>query len=123
MASQMTPRISTRAAWLCAAISLLTLAGCAGGEGRPRPFQVGTTTFDPDLPPEEGSGKERREPLPERHRVLGTRQDLRVPPERVHASRQLSRPQCPPRLVEAVPKEPKRLNQVVFRFDGVARFV
>jgi polygalacturonase len=48
----MISRISTRAAWLCAAISLLTLAGCAGGEGRPRPFQVGTTTFDPNLPPE-----------------------------------------------------------------------
>lgn len=52
MALQKTSTTSARAALLaCGAIALLS-TGCPGGQGRPRPFQVGTTTFDPDLPPE-----------------------------------------------------------------------
>lgn len=52
MASQKISRTSNRAAWLSCAAMFLVLAACAGGEGRPRPFQVGTTTFDPNLPAE-----------------------------------------------------------------------
>lgn len=52
MAPQTPSRTTARAALVaCGALSLL-LAGCPGGQGRPRPFQVGTTTYDPDLPPE-----------------------------------------------------------------------
>ncbi len=52
MASQEISRTSNRAAWVSSAAMFLVLAACAGGDGRPKPFVVGTTTFDPNLPAE-----------------------------------------------------------------------
>ena len=52
MASKTNSRTSHRAAGLSCGLIFLVVAACAGGEGRPKPFQVGTTTFDPNLPAE-----------------------------------------------------------------------